>query len=322
MSLWLAILLLVAGFALLIWGADFFVDGASRVAERLRIPQIVIGLTIVAFGTSAPEAAVSISAGLKGSADLAVSNVVGSNILNVLIILGISALITPLAVQKNTFKFEIPYVMLVTIVLMLLGFFDGKLGWVDGLILWAGMIAFLVYLLWVAKQGRADIKEEEPKEGKKKAPIIWLIAKILIGGVVVVLGSNFAVDGATVIAEKMGWGERLIGLTIVALGTSLPELVTSVIAAIKKNADIAVGNIVGSNIFNILFVLGTTALLTPVNYQKGFLIDGIVALVTTILLFVLVMNKKLELKRWGGAILLISYVIYFIYLIINPLNFA
>ena len=322
MSLWLAILLLVIGFALLIWGADFFVDGASRVAARLKIPQIVIGLTIVAFGTSAPEAAVSISAGLKGSADLAVSNVVGSNILNIGIILGISALITPLAVQKGTRKFEMPYVMIVTVILMLLGMFDGKLGWVDGLILWAGMILFLVYLLNVAKKGKAEAQDEEQDEKKKKAPLIWLIVKIIIGGVAIVFGSDFAVDGATAIATSVGWSERLIGLTIVSLGTSLPELVTSVIAAIKKNADIAIGNIVGSNIFNILFVLGTTALITPVAYTEAFIIDNIVALVIAVLLWVLVLNKDCKLKRVGGGILLASYVIYFVYLMINPFGYG
>lgn len=322
MSLWLAILLLVIGFALLIWGADFFVDGASRVAARLKIPQIVIGLTIVAFGTSAPEAAVSISAGLKGSADLAVSNVVGSNILNIGIILGVSALITPLAVQKGTRKFEMPYVMIVTVILMLLGMFDGKLGWVDGLILWAGMILFLVYLLNVAKKGKAEAQDEEQNEKKKKAPLIWLIVKIIIGGVAIVFGSDFAVDGATAIATSVGWSERLIGLTIVSLGTSLPELVTSVIAAIKKNADIAIGNIVGSNIFNILFVLGTTALITPVAYTEAFIIDNIVAFVIAALLLVLVLNKDCKLKRVGGGILLVSYVIYFVYLMINPFGYG
>ena len=322
MSLWLAILLLVIGFALLIWGADFLVDGASRVAARLKIPQIVIGLTIVAFGTSAPEAAVSISAGLKGSADLAVSNVVGSNILNIGIILGISALITPLAVQKSTRKYEMPYVMIVTIILMLLGMFDGKLGWVDGLILWAGMILFLVYLLNIAKKGKNEEQEEEQNEKRKKAPLIWLILKILIGGAAIVLGSDFAVDGATAIATSVGWSERLIGLTIVALGTSLPELVTSVVAAMKKNADIAIGNIVGSNIFNILFVLGTTALITPVAYTEAFIIDNIVAFVIAALLWVLVLNKDCKLKRIGGGILLVSYVIYFVYLIINPFGYG
>ena len=321
MSLFLAVILLIAGFALLIWGADFFVDGASKVADRMKIPQIVIGLTIVAFGTSAPEAAVSISAGLKGSADLAVSNVVGSNILNIGIILGISALITPLAVQKGTRKFEMPYVIITTILLMVLGMFDGKLGWVDGLILWAGMILFLVYLLNVAKKGKSEATEETDT-GKKKAPIIWLILKILFGGAAIVLGSDFAVDGATAIATSMGWSERLIGLTIVALGTSLPELVTSVIAAIKKNADIAIGNIVGSNIFNILFVLGTTALITPVAYQNAFVVDNIVAAVIALLLLLFVLNKDCKLKRWGGAVLLGAYVVYFVYLMINPFGYG
>ena len=317
MSLWLAILLLVIGFALLIWGADFFVDGASKVADRMKIPQIVIGLTIVAFGTSAPEAAVSISAGLKGSADLAVSNVVGSNILNIFIILGLASVITPLAVQKNTRRIEMPYVIVTTLLMMFLGMFDGKLGWVDGLILWAGMILFLVYLIKTAMSGKNNQPAEAEPE-KKKAPIIWLIAKIIIGGVAIVFGSDFAVDGATAIATSMGWSERLIGLTIVALGTSLPELVTSVIAACKKKADIAIGNVVGSNIFNVLFVLGTTALITPVSYQNAFIVDNIVAAVAALLLFLFVLNKDCKLKRWGGAVLLGAYVIYFIYLMINP----
>ncbi len=321
MSIWLAILLLVVGFALLIWGADFFVDGASKVADRMKIPQIVIGLTIVAFGTSAPEAAVSISAGLKGSADLAVSNVVGSNIMNICVILGLAAIITPLAVQKNTRKIEMPFVIVTTLLMMFLGMFDGKLAWVDGLILWACMIAFMVYLLRTALKGKNNAPAEE-ETNKKKAPLIWLIAKIIIGGVAIVFGSDFAVDGATAIATSMGWSERLIGLTIVALGTSLPELVTSVVAAMKKKADIAIGNVVGSNIFNVLFVLGTTALITPVTYQSAFIIDNIVAAVAALLLFLFVWNKDCKLKRWGGAVLLGAYVIYFVYLMINPFGFG
>ncbi len=322
MSIWLAILLLIAGFALLIWGADFFVDGASRVADRMKIPQIVIGLTIVAFGTSAPEAAVSISAGLKGSADLAVSNVVGSNIMNIFVILGLASVITPLAVQKNTRKIEMPFVIVTTLLMMFLGMFDGKIAWVDGLILWACMIAFMVYLLKTALSGKNNAPAEEPEPEKKKAPIIWLIAKIIIGGVAIVFGSDFAVDGATAIATSMGWSERLIGLTIVALGTSLPELVTSVIAACKKKADIAIGNVVGSNVFNVLFVLGTTALITPVSYQNAFIVDNIVAAVAALLLFLFVLNKDCKLKRWGGAVLLGAYVVYFIYLMINPFGYG
>ena len=184
------------------------------------------------------------------------------------------------------------------------------------------MILFLVYLLNIAKKGKNEEQEEEQNEKKKKAPLIWLILKIIIGGVAIVLGSDFAVDGATAIATSVGWSERLIGLTIVALGTSLPELVTSVVAAMKKNADIAIGNIVGSNIFNILFVLGTTALLTPVAYTEAFIIDNIVALVIAVLLWVLVLNKDCKLKRIGGGILLVSYVIYFVYLMINPFGYG
>lgn len=321
MGIWMALFLLVIGFVLLIWGADFFVDGASKVADRMKIPQIVIGLTIVALGTSAPEAAVSISAALKGSADLAVSNVVGSNIINIFVILGLASVITPLAVQKSTRKIEMPFVIITSLLMMLLGMFDGKVGRVDGIVFWLCMILFLAYLLKTALKGKKEAEKEEETE-KKKEPILWLIAKIIIGAVAIVFGSDFAVDGASAIATSMGWSERLIGLTIVALGTSLPELVTSVVAACRKKADIAIGNVVGSNIFNVLFVLGTTALITPVAYQKAFIVDNIVAVVAALLLFLFVLNKDCRLKRWGGALLLAAYLAYFVYLMINPFGFG
>lgn len=320
MAIVIQIGLLILGFALLVYGADFFVDGASRVADRLKIPQIVIGLTIVAFGTSAPEAAVSITAGLKGSADIAVSNVVGSNIMNIFIILGLSCLITPLMVQKTTAKIDIPIVILSSAAVPVLGMLGGSIGLVDGLILWAGMIGFLIYLIRIAIK---DKPQEEENQDEKKANIFFLIFKIILGGAAIVLGSTIAVDSASALATMAGWGERLIGLTIVAFGTSLPELVTSVVAATKKKADIAVGNIVGSNIFNVLFVLGTTALVTPggVPFQSAFLIDCIISVVAAVMLLLFVF-KDLKLKRAGGIIMLAVYAVYFVYLIINPFNFA
>lgn len=320
MQVLLQLLILVAGFALLIWGADFFVDGASGIADRLKIPQLVIGLTIVAFGTSAPEAAVSITAGLSQSADLAVSNVVGSNIMNIFLILGISCLVTPLVVQKSTAHIEIPIVIVSSAAVILLGALGGNIGFVDGIILWVGMIAFLIYLLRMAKKNH-DKKEEAPKE-EKKASILWLLVKIIIGGVAIVVGSRLTVDSASTLATMANWEERIIGLTIVAFGTSLPELVTSVVAAFKKKADIAIGNVVGSNIFNVLFVLGTTALVTPggVPFRSAFIIDSVMAVLAALILMLFVL-RDLKLKRVGGMVMLGVYAVYFVYLIANPFQF-
>lgn len=320
MQVLLQLLILVAGFVLLIWGADFFVDGASGIADRLKIPQLVIGLTIVAFGTSAPEAAVSITAGLSQSVDLAVSNVVGSNIMNIFLILGISCLVTPLVVQKSTAHIEIPIVIVSSAAVILLGALGGNIGFVDGIILWVGMIAFLIYLLRMAKKNH-DKKEEAPKE-EKKASILWLLAKIIIGGVAIVVGSRLTVDSASTLATMANWEERIIGLTIVAFGTSLPELVTSVVAAFKKKADIAIGNVVGSNIFNVLFVLGTTALVTPggVPFRSAFIIDSVMAVLAALILMLFVL-RDLKLKRVGGMVMLGVYAVYFVYLIANPFQF-
>lgn len=314
MSFWqllLQILLLIVGFVMLIKGADWFVDGAASLAGKFGIPQLVIGLTIVAMGTSAPEAAVSISAALGGNADITIGNVVGSNILNVLIILGLASVIIPIKVQKSTKKYEIPFTILVTIVLAVLGMTDNQISRLEGGILWILFLIYLVYLFFMAKKGDANAEEAENKIDK-----VWkMILFILLGGVLIVWGSDVTVDAATKVAEYVGMSKRLIGLTIVALGTSLPELITSVTAAKKGNADIAIGNIVGSNIFNILFVVGTTALITPVAYAANFLVDSIVAAVTMLVLLLFVLNKESQLKRWGGIILLLGYVGYFVYLI-------
>lgn len=304
-------ILLVIGFVLLVKGADWFVEGASRVAERFGIPQLVIGLTIVAMGTSLPEAAVSVSAALKGSAEITIGNILGSNILNVLLILGLTAVITPVVVQKSTIKYEIPYVVVVSAVLMGIGYADGVVGRLDGVILWILFIMYLLYLLKMAKSG-ADVIEEIPGDGKPM-PVWKMLVMIVAGAAMIVLGSNLAVDAASGLARIFGMSERLIGLTIVAFGTSLPELVTSVTAAIKGKADIAVGNIVGSNIFNILFVVGTSALITPVVYAPSFLVDSIAAIAVGIILWLLVFRKQ-KLDRLGGVILLVCYAGYFVYL--------
>lgn len=306
------ILFLIIGFVFLMKGADWFVDGASAFAGKLGIPQIVIGLTIVAFGTSAPEAAVSITAALNKSADLAISNVVGSNILNVLLILGVASIITPLAIKKNTFRYEIPFVAIITLLLLGLGLWGHDISRIDGIIFLLLMCAFMVYLIFVAKSEKNSSDEETPV---KKMAVWKMIVFILVGGAGIIFGSQITVNSATEIARHFGMSERLIGLTIIAFGTSLPELITSVIAAIKKNADIAIGNVVGSNIFNILFVLGLTAVISPINYANAFIVDNIMALVAMILLFFCVLKNK-KLGRIGGIIMLLSYAAYFVFFLI------
>ncbi|MBQ6094402.1 MAG: calcium/sodium antiporter [Lachnospiraceae bacterium] len=312
MEILLQLLLLVVGFVLLMKGADWFVDGAADIADRLGIPQLVIGLTIVAMGTSLPEAAVSISAALKGSADITIGNVVGSNIMNVLVILGLTSVICTIPVQKSTVRYEIPFTILITIAFAAMGLMDNKMSRLEGGILWGLMIVYLIYLLVMAKKG-TDKKEEEEKSGKKKPA--WLLPIMVIdGAVMIVKGSDVTVDAATVIARTFGMEERFIGLTIIAFGTSLPELVTSVTAGIKGKPDIAVGNIVGSNIFNILFVVGTTALITPVPYASSFLVDSFVAVAAVAFLFLCVVKNK-KLGRLGGFLMLLGYAAFFVYIL-------
>lgn len=306
MMIVLQFVLLVLGFVMLVKGADWFVDGTSGIARKLGIPQLVVGLTIVAMGTSAPEAAVSITASLKGTASIAIGNVLGSNILNILIILGITAVIVAVAIQKSTLKIEMPYMILITIVLIIMGMTGGTISRIEGVILWVLFIVYLVYLYFLAKKGKEEETEVEKSTWK-------LIIAAIAGGVIVVLGSNVTVDSATKIAKFFGMSERFIGLTIVALGTSLPELVTSVTAAKKGNADIAIGNIVGSNLFNLLFVIGTSALITPVPYDAKFLVDGIIAVFAGVLLWIAVF-RKLELRRFWGVVMLVCYAGYFVYL--------
>ncbi|MCM1186444.1 MAG: calcium/sodium antiporter [Lachnoclostridium sp.] len=312
MEIVIQLLLLVVGFVMLIKGADWFVEGASKLADKFGIPQLVIGLTIVAMGTSLPEAAVSISAALKGSAEITIGNVVGSNIINVLIILGLTAVVCVIPVQKSTVIFEIPFMIAMTVLLAAQGLADNVVNRMEGGILWVFMIVYLIYLLKMAKQGN-EAQEEAGKEEKPDS-VLKMLIMIVVGAGIIVWGSDITVDAATVMAKMFGMSERFIGLTIVALGTSLPELVTSVTAGIKGKPDIAVGNIVGSNIFNILFVVGTTALITPVVYKADFLVDSITAVAAAVLLFVCVAPGK-KLGRVGGALMLAGYAAYFVYLI-------
>ena len=302
--------LLVVGFVMLIKGADYFVDGASGIADKFGIPQIIIGLTIVAFGTSAPEAAISISSALKGSTGLAIGNVVGSNIMNVLVILGLTATIRTLHVGKTTVYIEMPFVIFITAVMVTMGALNGELGLFSGVILWGFFIVFFIYLIVMAKKGMEAAKEvpQQPAE-KESTGFLLLLLMTVMGMTGIVIGSDVTVDSASFIANRFGMSERLIGLTIVAFGTSLPELVTSVMAAVKGNADIAIGNIVGSNIFNILFVLGTAALIETVTYEKAFVFDGIIAIAAAALLFLCVLRKK-QLGRAAGIVMLLGYAGY------------
>lgn len=308
------LVLLTVGFVLLIKGADWFVGGASKIADRFGIPQLIIGLTIVAMGTSAPEAAVSISAALKNteqtnSAAIAIGNILGSNILNILLVLGITAMIVAIPVQKSTVRYEIPFMIIITIVFAGISYTKGYLGKIDGIILWAFMILYFVYLIIMAKKGQIDIGLDEPVI-KVNENIFLLLIMLIIGVGCIVFGSNIAVDAATTLAKMFGMSERLIGLTIIAFGTSLPELVTSITAALKKNVDIAVGNIVGSNIFNILFVLGTTSLITDVPYNDSFYMDSLICIGAAVLLFLFVLRRK-KLTRLHGFIMLGLFAIYY-----------
>lgn len=309
MQIILQLALLTLGFVMLVKGADWFVDGASGIAAKFRIPQIIIGLTIVAMGTSAPEAAVSLTSAVKGVADITIGNIVGSNIMNILVILGLSAVIVPLNVPKSTVRIEIPFMIVITALLYLVGM-DGSVSFFDGIILALFFLVYLGYLFYFAYKHPGEENEDEEKVLKP-----WQALLGLVGGLaLILLGSDVAVDAATEIARILGMSERFIGLTIVALGTSLPELVTSVTAARKGNADIAIGNIVGSNIFNILFVVGLSALIIPVPFASPFLVDTLIALAVAVFLLVASLPKR-KLNRVSGAAMLLGYVAYLIYLI-------
>lgn len=308
MEVLLEVGLLVLGFIMLAKGADWFVEGAAGIASKFGIPQLVIGLTIVAMGTSAPEAAVSIAAALKGNADITIGNIVGSNILNILIILGMAAAITPLLVARSTMLIETPFMIIVTCLLGYQGL-DGKISFYDGLFLLMLFVIYLGYLYKMAVKNKVD--EESQEYGHSMA---HCIGYTIVGLVLIILGSNVTVNAATSIAAYIGLSQRFIGLTIVALGTSLPELFTSVTAARKGNADIAIGNIVGSNIFNILFVVGLSALITDIPFSQAFNFDMIIAIVSAVVLLVCVFTAK-KLERWEGFLMLAGYVAYLSYIL-------
>lgn len=327
MDLLIPFLVLVFGFIVLVKGADLFVDGASSIARFFKVSPLIIGLTVVAFGTSLPEAAVSITSAIKGVDDVAFGNVVGSNIFNMLPILGISAMVFPLTVNKDLLKRDFPIALLTVLILIPMFFFGGsgnQITRIEGLIIVLFFIAFLYILFDHAKKnphgeelllGALETTEVQPEAiNVKKNTIITLIGMVGIAG-----GGLMVTEGAKEIAISLGMSEWLVGLTIVSLGTSLPELVTSIVASMKKQNEIAIGNIVGSNIFNVLFILGATAVISGVSINPQALFDLVFVVVVTIVVFLFAYTSK-KITRLEGLLLILMYIGYFTYILLRDLG--
>lgn len=326
-----SIIILIVGFVLLIKGADFFVEGSSAVAKRLRIPSMIIGMTIVAMGTSLPECAVSVTASLTGNNTLAISNAIGSNIFNLLVVCGVCSLFVPLAVQKSTLQKEFPLSIFCAGLLLLLGYLGMTLGHIDGIIL---IIIFAGYLLWMIQSARnarnqtfadedsdtagfkTSLSAEEIEQVASNINLLpaWKCIIFILGGMIAIkYGGDFVVNGASAIASSLGLSQTLIGLTIIAMGTSLPELVTSIVAAKKDEVDMAVGNVIGSNIFNILLVLGVAAAISPVGFIMENMIDIAFLILISVITLVFAWTSK-EINRKEGIIMLLLYAVYMIYI--------
>ena len=307
--LFMMYVLLIVGFILLIKGADFFVDGASSTAKLLKVPSVIIGLTIVAMGTSAPEAAVSISAGLSGSSDIALSNVIGSNIFNLLIVVGVSAIICPIKTEKVILRRDIWWSLgaaVATLIMMT----DMKISGAEGILLLGGMAAYIAVLVFDARK-----KRDEGDEVKAMSPLKSII--YIVGGLAaIIIGGDLVVDSACDIAAAFGMSEALIGLTIVAAGTSLPELVTSIVAAKKGDSGLALGNVVGSNIFNILFILGSASALSTINVAPELFIDTAILIGVTLMMYFLCRSKD-KTSRGEGALCVLVYAAYMAYIILR-----
>lgn len=326
-----SIIILIVGFVLLIKGADFFVEGSSAVAKRLRIPSMIIGMTIVAMGTSLPECAVSVTASLTGNNTLAISNAIGSNIFNLLVVCGVCSLFVPLAVQKSTLQKEFPLSIFCAGLLLLLGYLGMTLGHIDGIIL---IIIFAGYLLWMIQSARnarnqtfadedsdtagfkTSLSAEEIEQVASNINLLpaWKCIIFILGGMIAIkYGGDFVVNGASAIASSLGLSQTLIGLTIIAMGTSLPELVTSIVAAKKDEVDMAVGNVIGSNIFNILLVLGVAAAISPVGFIMENMIDIAFLILISVITLVFAWTSK-EINRKEGIIMLLLYAVYMVYI--------
>ena len=315
-------ILLLVGFVLLIKVADVFVDGASSIAKKLGIPSVIVGLTIVSIGTSAPELAVSLISALKGSNDIAIGNVLGSNLFNSLVVLGVTTIVFPIIIIKKKVKTDFLINLFATILLFILAFdslWGGKgntISRFDGIILLVICIAYITYLVIKAK--KTDMPE--PSEEEKNINVFIKVLLIIIGAVGIVIGGQLVVNSATNIATSLGMSEKLVGLTIVAMGTSLPELVTSVVAALKGENDIALGNVLGSNIFNILLILGASAAISPITVESSLMIDFLYLIAITIIMYILIFANKKEEKRLSkpeGIFLVILYIAYAVYIIMR-----
>lgn len=304
--------LLIVGFVLLIKGADFFVEGASSAARLMRVPAIVVGLTIVAMGTSAPEAAVSITAGLEGSNDLALSNIIGSNFFNMLVVLGICAVMAPVPVSSEVLRRDFPWNIGASLLLVIC-LWDLKVSRVEGAVLLIAMVIYLFLLLRLAISSRAAMQEPE---GEKLLTPFRCVVYILGGLAAVIIGGNLVVDNAKLIAQAFGMSETLIGLTIVAVGTSLPELVTSITAARKGEVELALGNVVGSNLFNVLFIGGVSSLIIPNVASHLAFMDSVILAVISIMVFPMCASKR-QLSRKEGVLMMVCYAAYLAYIIMR-----
>lgn len=302
-------LLILVGFSLLIVGADLLVDGSSNVAKRFHIPEIIIGLTIVSIGTSMPELFVSTTSSLNGLSDMALGNVIGSNLCNFLLILGISTIIKPVKFKKETMIFEIPMCLAITVIFMLLCNTGGKITRIESIILLILFVAFIGYTIFMAKT--ESKKSENFEKTEIKSNILKDILFIILGIVGLKIGGDLAVNNAVNVANYFNVSEKIISLTILAIGTSLPELVTSVTAAIKGNSDIAIGNIIGSNIFNMLFIIGVASVIQPINYNFSYNLDLSILLIATIVLALFpIIPPKNEMSRANGIIYFLMYLGY------------
>ena len=310
------ILLILIGFVLLIKGADILVDGSSAIAKKLRISEIVIGLTIVSIGTSMPELFVSTTSALQGASDISVGNVIGSNICNLLLILGLSSLIHPVKFHKQTKLIENPMSIILTLIFVLMCNINQDISRIEGIILLVFFIAFLIYTIVIGKKSKDEAILEISLEEAKKISVVKNLVLIILGIAGLKIGGDLVVENAKLVATALNISEKIIGLTIVAIGTSLPELVTSLTAAIKGESDIAIGNIIGSNIFNLLFIIGVSAVITPITYNISYNFDVIILFVAMILMCIFPFIKpKDEMSRSNGLIYTLIYIIYMLALI-------
>ncbi|MBE5737830.1 MAG: calcium/sodium antiporter [Clostridiales bacterium] len=312
MTVW-TIILLVLGMALLIKGADFFVDGASSIAKILKIPTIIIGLTLVSIGTTLPEAAVSITTALQGSDGMTIGNVVGSNIFNTMLILGLSVTLVPVVIDKEMRKSYLPILCFVYALLIVFSFLitPYKLDRWEGIIL---LVLFLSYILFLILKAKKSTDNAIEQNQEKKSPLWISILLIILGGAGIIVGSDLVVDNATIIAKALGMSDELVGLTILSVGTSLPELVTSIVAAVKKEKDISIGNVVGASIYNVIFILGVSSTITPLGVISQSLVDMLVMLGTGLLIFLFTLCGK-KLNRWQGIVMITIYLAYLAFII-------